>query len=632
MPGNRQVFSTAMNAADRYRWDSQWTAAAQEYQRALAEFPDDAAARGGLGFCYMQTKQWQQALNEYEHILSRDPSNVIALSKTAELYAILNRRGDAYKAYLHLAELYSQAGQGARAEAAWQKAAQLSPDSPEPHERLATYYAGKKDIALMIQERLAAAQGFLQRNEIAAARMQCQEVLRADTTNAQAQLLLEHIMRSSERLSQGTNATFSPAAGSITGSSLMTSAPPIAGASSGPLDFTGSPATGNVPPGNTNGGNTGIMGNTGSSGNFGGTANYSRPNPVASAIDGDGTRPIPHKRITASQVTGVLRQAQTFQTQGRFNDAIGLCEQILESGFDRPDARYFLGWLYQEQQRWNEAIRQFQLLLNDPDYALSCYYALGQCYRACGDLKTASTHFDEAVDRVNLDALTVEESDQLVQLCQEAAEAHHMLGELDQALTVYNALLGFLQSRGWNDKIAQVEFMLQQMLHTPAPAPSGPLPQQTSQPAAPFVAPQGENATRVLPPEQIETMNQPSVMPAQAIQDAATMAFSVGGTPISPSSAPVEPQAPAPSNSFGELPEWLTGILSEEDKTITSNKQASPELEQKPAPAQAQNVRPGVDKQPTIEQSVLLGTAIGEVTTRRPDLGSAEMTQNASTA
>ena len=56
-------------------------------------------------------------------------------------------------------------------------------------------------------------------------------------------------------------------------------------------------------------------------------------------------------------------------------------------------------------------------------------------------------HFDEAVDRVNLDALTVEESDQLVQLCQEAAEAHRQLGEQEQALTVYNALLGFLRSR-----------------------------------------------------------------------------------------------------------------------------------------------------------------------------------------
>ena len=189
MPGNKQAFITAMNAADRYRWDSMWAEAAQEYQRALTEFPDDAMARGGLGFCYMQTKQWQQALHEYEYTLKRDPSNVIALSKTAELYGILNRREDAYIAYLHLADLYSQAGQGARAEAAWQKAVQLSPGDPEPHERLAAYYLGKKDIPFMIQERLADPQGFLRRNEITSARMQCEEVLRADANNIQAQQL-----------------------------------------------------------------------------------------------------------------------------------------------------------------------------------------------------------------------------------------------------------------------------------------------------------------------------------------------------------------------------------------------------------------------------------------------------------
>ncbi len=112
--------------------------AGREYQKALTEFPEDATARGGLGFCYMQTKQWQLALEEYATILRRDPGNVIALSKTAELYGILNRREDAYRAYLHLADLYSQAGQGARAEAAWQKAVQLSPGNPEPHERLAS--------------------------------------------------------------------------------------------------------------------------------------------------------------------------------------------------------------------------------------------------------------------------------------------------------------------------------------------------------------------------------------------------------------------------------------------------------------------------------------------------------------
>ncbi len=526
MPGNRQTFSTAMNAADRYRWDSQWAEAAKEYQRALAEFPDDAAARGGLGFCHMQTKQWKQALDEYEYILKQDPSNVIALSKTAELYVILSRREDAYRAYLHLAELYSQAGQGARAEATWQKAVQLLPNEPQPHESLATYYAGKKDFTLMVQERLAAAQGYLLRNDKAAAQAQCEEVLRVDGANAQAQQLLSQ-MRGQEQPSglipQGT------------------------GGPSGPLVQGGNAAIDKVSISNFSGGNTGIMGNMGSAGNFTGGGN---PGPAVTAgMTGGGMPPTPRKRITASQVTGVLRQAQTFQTQGRFPDAVDLCEQIIESGFDRPDARYFLGWLYQEQRRWDDAIRQFQTLLNDPDYALSCYYALGQCYRAKNDLRTATMHFDEAVDRVNLDALTAEESDQLVQLCQEAAEAHRLLGEQEQALTVYNALLGFLRSRGWNDKVAQVEFMLKQVQNTPLP---------TQRPASTPLPPvQQANATRILPPEQtgVGMTQQPQApMPA----------------PKPPSS----PLSPTSTSSLGELPDWLTGILNDNDKTQIAMKQS----------------------------------------------------------
>ncbi len=561
--------------------------AAQEYQRALVEFPDDPTARGGLGFCYMQTKQWQQALNEYEYILKRDLSNVIALSKTAELYGILNRRTDAYKAYLLLADLYSQAGQGARAEAAWQKTVQLAPGEPEPHERLASYYFEKKDIALMVQERLAAAQGYFARNERGPAQAQCEEALRADATNMQAQQLLAQIT-GRQGISSGPLAQGFPS-------------PTHTAPFSGQLAFTDTTGQSQIDQsitGTTSGGNTGIMGNMGNAGNYGG-ANYAGAPPMGGGngnAGGQGQNPNTRKRITASQVTGVLKQAQTFQAQGRFNDAIDLCEQIIESGIDRPDARYFLGWLYQEQQRWDDAIRQFQLLLNDPDYALSCYYALGQCYRARGDLRTATVHFDEAVDRVNLDALTVEESDQLVQLCQEAAEAHRLLGEQEQALTVYNALLGFLRSRGWNEKVAQVEFMLQQMQNMPPPAP----------PRSP--QPQGNQGG----------YNGQEQAAPNPLSDAATMSFNMGsngiggGQPINGPAGqanqammppPVPPAPPTqmtpvanPASSVGELPDWLTGILSEADKAQIANPA--------PRPQSAPPAKPSVTDMPTMEQRV----------------------------
>jgi tetratricopeptide (TPR) repeat protein len=543
MPGNQENFSAAMSMAEGYRWNSQWLEAMQEYQRALDEFPDDSGARGGLGFCYMQTRQWQQALIEYEYVLKNDPGNVIALSKIAELYGILNRHEDAYRSYLQLGDLYAQMGQAARAEAAWQKTVQLSPDNPEPHERLAAYYFEKKDIAAMIQQRLAAAQGYFLKNNLDAARRQCEEVLHADSSNSQAQQLFAQIQRGS----------FPSEASAIytTANNMEHSANHLlANADSVPLVDTENSMANIVTTGNTSGGNTGIMGNMGSAGNYGGM-NNPVPAPTMAGATG-GANSTPRKRISANQVTEALKQAQVFQDQGHFDDAIDLCEQILDSGFDRPDARYFLGWLYQEQQRWDEAIRQFQLLLNDPDYALSCYYALGQCYRARGDFRSAALHFDEAVDRVNLDALTVEESDQLVQLCQEAAEAHRMLGEQEQAFTVYNALLGFLRSRGWSDKVAEVELMLQQAQN--APAPSRPM------------TPPAANTSRPLSPDQ-------SPASQISLSDASTMMFNASQVANPSASAPLSaplsaPQsAPASSSSSGELPDWLTGILNEPERT-----------------------------------------------------------------
>jgi tetratricopeptide (TPR) repeat protein len=185
-------------------------------------------------------------------------------------------------------------------------------------------------------------------------------------------------------------------------------------------------------------------------------------------------------RLSNSQVAAALREAQQLQQEDRLEEAVQLCEELIDGGVDRPDVHYFLGWLYQESDRWEEAAGRFELLLDDPDYALSCYYALGQCARAEGNIEEAAHYFDEAVDRVNLDVLTQEESDQLLQLCQEAAEAHREMNDIEGAETVYTALLGYLRSQGWQDQVAEIERLMRETLGTnppkrprPAPAPAG---------------------------------------------------------------------------------------------------------------------------------------------------------------
>jgi tetratricopeptide (TPR) repeat protein len=170
--------------------------------------------------------------------------------------------------------------------------------------------------------------------------------------------------------------------------------------------------------------------------------------------------------VSGPQVGAALREAQQLQQEGQLGDAVLICEDLLDEGVDRPDVHYFLGWLYQEADRWVDAADQFELLLDDPEYALSCYYALGQCYRAMGNLEEASRYFDDAVDRVNLDALTIDEVDQLLQLCQEAAEAHREMRDMEGAETVFSSLLGFLQSQGWQAQVNEVERMMHEVLGT----------------------------------------------------------------------------------------------------------------------------------------------------------------------
>ena len=169
-----------------------------------------------------------------------------------------------------------------------------------------------------------------------------------------------------------------------------------------------------------------------------------------------------------------------------------------------------------------------------------------------------------------------------------------MLGEQEQALTVYNALLGFLRSRGWSDKVAQVEFMLQQIQDAPSSSPQAQL--SSSQNNMGF-----------------DALDQ---RPQTSLSEAATMAFNVNGSansnngnghspnmaptnsasiqPTPPPPAPPTQMVPVsnPNSSVGELPEWLTGILSEADKAQIAQ------------PQNAQPAKPSVTDLPTMEQRV----------------------------
>src|SRR5260370_34613427 len=71
-------------------------------------------------------------------------------------------------------------------------------------------------------------------------------------------------------------------------------------------------------------------------------------------------------RPDSGQVQEALRDAQQFQQEGNLDDAIQVCEELLDTGVDRPDVHYFLCLLYQDADRWDPAAARVQLFLDDP--------------------------------------------------------------------------------------------------------------------------------------------------------------------------------------------------------------------------------------------------------------------------
>ena len=75
MTGDRDLFDRAVEKAHSHAWDKQWMKAIEEYELATAEFPDDATARSGLAFGYLQAERLREALREYRKVSELTPDD-----------------------------------------------------------------------------------------------------------------------------------------------------------------------------------------------------------------------------------------------------------------------------------------------------------------------------------------------------------------------------------------------------------------------------------------------------------------------------------------------------------------------------------------------------------------------------
>lgn len=142
MPGNRQVYDQAMNAGHTAAWDQDWQTAIGAYGRAIQEFPTDAESHLHLGLGLMEIGRLEDALKVYARAQQLAPQDPVALEKRAETLERMGRLRDAAQQYINAAEMYLALVPPDiyKAIDCWERATHLTPGLIAIHAKLAQAY------------------------------------------------------------------------------------------------------------------------------------------------------------------------------------------------------------------------------------------------------------------------------------------------------------------------------------------------------------------------------------------------------------------------------------------------------------------------------------------------------------
>jgi len=452
---NRKVFEEAMRAGTNAAWDRNWNQAIANYQRALAEFPDDVGALTGLGLACAGAGQLEAALESYQRASKLAPDDPVLYERIGKMRERLGRGTEAAEAYLSSARHYlsqqrattTAVGPNLALER-WKDAVRAYPDCLQAHAGLLRYYQRQGQAREAVGECLALARIYNSRGQNDYAVQACQHALKLAPHDSRVLAALndlrygeqdfETLPGSAEALSRATALEPKAEVAREEADLLAAIEEPIGPAA---LDF---PVTREAEFAEERGGPIEI------------TRQKALTDLAESFFEEEVAAPSDvAPRLSKAETDALIGRAIDFQTRGKVEEAIDAYEKVIEAGVEQLAVHFNLGLLYQETLRFDAAVPHFERAISHPEYTLGGHFALGECYRARGRIDEALEHFIEVLKIVDLATVRREQADDLIQLYGNLADSYIVKGEQEQALEFTNLLVEFLSEKGWEDKVVQ---------------------------------------------------------------------------------------------------------------------------------------------------------------------------------
>lgn len=425
MANTRARYDEALNRGHTYAWDQRWAEAIESFREAAEAEPAEPAPYAGLGMAYAESGQLGEALENYKLAARYSQGEVMHLQRVAEVQERLELEAEAGKTYMAIGELELKRGRLNDAMNNWHRAVRLEPNLLRAHQRLASIYQRQGAVRNAIQEYLAIARILQGQAEPQKALQACQMALQLDPRNPDVLTAIE-LVKQGESLA-GKSA---PAGGVSKSSGLLSRAADLE------KDVRDWKPDKQV---------------------------------VETAVPVQDARRMAMEQLAdelfeekeEEQGDGKLErdflisQALDYQRRGLINEAISAYEQALATGLSSTAARFNLGLLYQDKLRFEDAIREFEYSVKDQEYRLASYFALGESYRARGQINKSIESFINVLKIVDMATVRHDQADRLIELYENLADSLVTQGEPEKATAFANSLVEFLGHKGWQDKVKE---------------------------------------------------------------------------------------------------------------------------------------------------------------------------------
>jgi tetratricopeptide (TPR) repeat protein len=424
---NRPQFEEALNRGHAYNWDQRWEEAIKEFEKAVQLAPNEPAAYEGLGTAYRGLDRMVKALENYKLAARYSRGDVIYLRQVADMQELLHQESEAGRTYLAIGEV--ELGRRRLREAVdyWRRAIMLEPNLLQAHRRLASVFKRQKSIPSAIREYLEVARILQAEKQNEEALKACQEALELDPRNKDVLTAIE-LIKQGTAIGEAQKRSTGPLSTQVEDLPRMTAA----------LDRVGQkPGLEAVAPVQD--------------------ARRTAMEQLAEKL---------FEEAADMKTSTLISQALDAQTRGMTNEAISYYEQIMQAGVRGPAIQFNLGLLYQDKLRFEDAIKQFEVSVQEHDFRLASHFALGESHRARGRIEEAIEHFITVLQIVDLTTVKHAHSDRLIELYENLADSLMAKGERDQATNFANALVEFLSHKGWEDKAKEARARLQQISNT----------------------------------------------------------------------------------------------------------------------------------------------------------------------